>query len=139
MQETTHLKGSGVINITTNSGDKYNFYYGGINEDKKGKINGGVGIIVRSELEADFKPVTERVCMITTCIDDRKHTIISAYAPTFSEKNPQIREDFYSDLDSIVESVSKRNILTIAGISMPRQGVDTAHIRRIWVDLEGES
>ena len=113
--QETHLKGTGVISITTNSGKQYDFYYGGIDENTKGRINGGVGIIIDKDLKAEFKPVTDRICMATIQIGKRKHTVISAYAPTLpvSENDPEVREKFYSDLDSVVQGVSKCNILTI--------------------------
>lgn len=47
----------------------------------------------------------------------RKITMICAYAPTLpvSEKQPQIREDFYNELESLINSISGRNTLVVAG------------------------
>ena len=44
-------------------------------------------------------------------------TVINAYAPTLpvSENDPDIRERFYDELESVVRSVSKRDFLVIAG------------------------
>ncbi len=115
--QETHLKGTGVVTIATQSGKQFNFYYGGIDENQKGKINGGVGIIISKELKAEFKPVTERICMATIKIENRKYTVISAYAPTLpvSESNPNIREEFYQDLNSVIQGVSKNSFLIVGG------------------------
>ena len=45
-----------------------------------------------------------------------KVDILSAYAPTInrSEKNNEIRENFYTKLDSILRNISNRHIVTIA-------------------------
>ena len=45
-----------------------------------------------------------------------KVDILSAYAPTInrSEKNNEIRENFYTRLDSSIRNISSRHIITIA-------------------------
>ena len=45
-----------------------------------------------------------------------KVDILSAYAPTINrnEKNNEIRENFYTRLDSIIRNISNRHIITIA-------------------------
>ena len=45
-----------------------------------------------------------------------KVDILSTYAPTInrSEKNNEIRENFYTRLDSIIRNISNRHIITIA-------------------------
>ncbi len=55
--------------------------------------------------------------MATVYLNNRKHSIISAYAPTLpiSEKNPNIRDSFYKELDSVIQGISKRNVLIIGG------------------------
>ena len=46
---------------------------------------------------------------------DRCILTISAYAPILdmSEKYPELREDFYDQLDKTVKSISSRNIVLI--------------------------
>ena len=46
-----------------------------------------------------------------------KVDILSVYAPTLnrSEKNHEIRENFYTKLDSILRNISNRYIVIIAG------------------------
>ena len=111
--QETHLTGNGLIEITSKEGKSFELYYGGGND----KGEGGVGIIVRKGIKVEFQEFTDRICAITTHLDERKLMLINAYAPTLpkSENNPEIREKFYKDLDSIINTVSKRTILLIAG------------------------
>ncbi len=127
--QETHLKGSGVTTLTSNNGKQYDFYYGGVEETRKGKINGGVGIIISKDFKADFKPINERICMATIQINNRKHTVISAYAPTLpiSENKPEVREQFYKDLDSVIQGVNKCNFLTIGGDFNAKTGSGYEH------------
>ena len=55
--------------------------------------------------------------MATIKAGNRNHTIVCAYAPTLlnSKKNPEQRVNFYKDLESIINSVSERNILNVTG------------------------
>ena len=67
--------------------------------------------------------------MATIKIGNRKHTVISAYAPTLpvSENNPELREKFYTDLDSVIQGVSKCNFLTIGGDFNAKMGSGFQH------------
>ncbi len=115
--QETQLTGSGIRTIKTKFGNNFDLYHGdGDIKDKDGGI-GGVGIMVKAGIKVEFKEVTDRICMITTRIEDINHTLICAYAPIMpnSEKKPEIREKFYKDLDSLINGVSKRNILYVAG------------------------
>ncbi len=72
--------------------------------------------MVKVGIKVEFKEVMDRICMITTSIEDRYHTLICAYGRTLPniEKKPEIRDKFYKDLESIINNESKRNILYIA-------------------------
>ena len=112
--QETHLSGHGVTEIASSSGKKYMLYNSG---HEKQSIN-GVGIIVEMNKNVDFEPISDRICQITTKINNNKKlTIISAQAPTLekSEKNPELRDNFYNDLNSVVAKVKPRNMLIIAG------------------------
>ena len=64
----------------------------------------GTGIIVEESLKPYFKRISDRISSATIKLDSDHHlNIVTAYAPTLeqSEKDPQIREDFYNDLDQI--------------------------------------
>ena len=57
------------------------------------------------------------MCSVEMNKPKRKLTMICAYAPTLprSNANPALREDFYAELESLVNTVSKRNTLILAG------------------------
>ena len=48
---------------------------------------------------------------------NQKLNLINVYAPTLevSEKNPEIRDEFYSDISSVLNTISARDITLIAG------------------------
>ncbi len=68
--QETRLKGEEVINIKSQIGNTCNFYYGGIDANHKGKVNGGVGSIINKELKAEFKQITDRICLATVQVDN---------------------------------------------------------------------
>ena len=112
--QETHMKGYGAITLTSSTGKNYLLYYSG-NETKS---RNGVGIMIPSTKNVDFTPINDRMCQITTKINnDQILHIISAYAPTLesSEKNPEVRENFYNDLDSVIKKHKSRHITIIAG------------------------
>ena len=57
-----HFKGTGVTEIrSTGNKDRYELFYTGPNDNK----HHGVGIIVRKDLKADYKEITEKMCVAT--------------------------------------------------------------------------
>ena len=78
------------------SNRNYLLYYSG-HETKS--IN-GVGIIVAANRKINFEPISDKICVITTKINNtHKLIIISVYAPTLetSEKNHDVRDNFYNE------------------------------------------
>ena len=112
--QETHISGYGAMLLTSSANKSYILYYSGHNK----KSENGVGIILPETTKVDFKPINDRICQITTTINNnQKLHIISAYAPTLdkSEKNKDIREKFYTDLDSIIKKHKSRHITIVAG------------------------
>ena len=112
--QETHLPGRGVENIVSSTGEQLYLHYSGHATDS---IN-GVGIILDTNKLAHFKPISDRICQIETKINNNQQlTLISAYAPTLekSEKNPDVRDNFYNSLNSVVTAVKRRNFLIVAG------------------------
>ena len=112
--QETHIKGYGTMKLTSNTGKTYILYC----SDSKSNSENGVGIILPSNVNAEFDPICERICKVR--IKDNynlKVDILSVYAPTLnrSEKNHEIREKFYTKLDSILRNISNRYIVIIAG------------------------
>lgn len=113
-------------NQTSDGKNTYEVYHTGNEENK----HHGVGIVVDKGLDAEFKKISERICMATIKIEDtgnnhRKLVFISSYAPTLevSEKNPKEREEFYNELERVIEDVSKRNICIIGGDQNAKTGL----------------
>lgn len=63
--------------------------------------------------------------------------MLSVYAPTLevSEANPEIREQFYSDLEAVLATLSSRDALVIAGDFNAKTG--SAHEDEIYHDIIG--
>ena len=81
------------------------------------QVVGGAGIIVRTGYKVNFKVNTDRICRLTIHSENKNYAIISAYAPTLPvcEKKPEERKKFYKDLDCVINEISKRTIIFIAG------------------------
>ena len=112
--QETHLKGYGVLTLRSTTNKEYLLYYSG----HKTKSENGVGIILPSTKKVTFTPINDRLCQITTKINNKQTLhIISAYAPTseHSEKHPEVREQFYTDLESVVRKQKSRHITMVAG------------------------
>ncbi len=116
--QETHMQGTGVEEIRTSTGKrKYNLFYTGADNNK----HHGVGIIAEKELDAEFRVINDRICMLTTKIQTENNTrelaFISTYAHTLvnSEKKPELREEFYEALDRTISNVNNRALLVIGG------------------------
>ena len=108
------MQGYGVMSIKSSTNKEYLLYYSGNNK----KSENGVGIIVPKTKNVEFAPINDRICIITTKVNNNQMLhIISAYATTLdkSEKQPETREKFYSDIDSIIRKHKSRHITIIVG------------------------
>jgi exonuclease III len=124
--QETKFKEEGILDLQTTDGKKrYELYHTGSEEDK----HHGVGIIIEKGIEAQFKTITNRICMATIKLEgkdnQRKLIFISTYAPTLevSEKNPKIREDYYEDLENTISQISERDICIIGGDQNAKTGL----------------
>ena len=99
--QESHVKRYGIMKLTSNTGKTYILYYSG----SKNKLENGVGIILSSNGNAEFDPIYERICKVRIKVNNNlKVDILSVYAPTLnrSERNHEIRENFYTKLDSFL-------------------------------------
>ena len=123
-QETRLIKGKSAERIEI-SGKRLIHYHSGNEENTKN----GVGIIVEEHLKATFVPINDRICMLKIKQEhfDQNIILIAVYAPTnpVSNKNPEQREHFYEELDTLVQNVNKRDILIIAGDLNAKTGSET--------------
>lgn len=78
----------------------------------------GVGIITPIESFVEFRPISYRICQLTTKINNYcKIIIISAYAPTEEscKKTPNLWEHFCNELDSTLKNIISREIVIVGG------------------------
>ena len=111
--QETHIKGHRTMKLTSKTGKTYTLYYSGSKSDSEN----GVGIILTSNVNAEFDPICKRICKVRIKVNNNlKVDILSIYAPTLnrSEKNHEIRENFYTKLDRIPWNISNRHIVIIA-------------------------
>ena len=106
-----HLKGIGVMKIRSKDNkDTYELFYTGPNDNKYHRV----GVIVRKDLKADYKEITEKNCVTTIKLEKHSRNLkfISTYAPTLevSEKDENIREEFYGALSNTVNGINKRYV-----------------------------
>jgi len=115
--QETHIRGTGVKEISTIKGKKYTLHYSGLSETSKEKNFSGVGIIIKDNLNGKFKPISERICCMEFQTDNIKWVVICAYAYTLpiSEKNPEKKHKFYDDLEKIIKSYGVQYNIIIAG------------------------
>ena len=61
--------------------------------------------------------MNDRICTADINLKDHKAKIISVYAHTLktSEENPELREDFYETIESIIDKTPKRDVIILAG------------------------
>ena len=77
----------------------------------------GTGILVKKGLNPSFQRVTERICTAHIKLTHTTLVFISTYAHT-SEKakaNPELREDFYEAIESIISKLPNRYEVVLAG------------------------
>ena len=94
----------------------YKLFFGGI-KDKN--TFSGTGIAIESSLRPRFKRIKDRIVTASFQLDEtRKANVIVAYAPTLSrsEKDPQLREVFYSEQEKITsQHVKDKHFLLVMG------------------------
>ena len=113
--QETHMERYGVLSITSNYGKNCLLYYSG----HQTKSVNGVGIFVEEDRQVNFEPILHRICKITIKLTNSgsKLIIMSVYAATlkFSEKDPDIADAFYNELESVIKNVKSRDNFVITG------------------------
>ena len=112
--QETHLRNDGVIELLSFSNKRYKLYYSGSKTESERRV----GFIVDSSRKVEFLPISDRICKLTTKINNTDTLeIVCAYAPTLgkSEAKPELRDNFYAELDSVIQKSKSRNALVIAG------------------------
>ncbi|KAK9686020.1 hypothetical protein QE152_g37504 [Popillia japonica] len=77
----------------------------------------GVGFLLRNEFKdkvVDFEPVSERVCRLRLRGKYRKISLLNVHAPT-EDKDPIVKNEFYEELEKVLEKVPKFDIKLVVG------------------------
>ena len=85
-----------------------------VNEDKN--YHHCAGIVIRDFFNPIFKKISARVCTATFKLDNDKHILfICGYAPheTLAKKQPNLRKDFYNDLQNALLLKSSNSIVIL--------------------------
>ena len=113
----THVKDEGTTTITVKQENNikrtYQVFFTGI---KDTNTFPGTGIAIEDSRRPHFLRITDRIATANCQLDEhRQANIIVDYAPTLlkSEKDPQIQEDFYNELDKTTSKHKKNKHLDI--------------------------
>ena len=127
----THVIDEGTKIFTvkkSNTNWTYELFFSGI---KDHNTYTGTGIGIQSDFRPRFKRITDKISTTSFQLKDKHEAhIIVAYAPTHaqSQKEPQIREDFYSELEKVTSKHAKKNTYFSSSVtSMRKQVLDTSY------------
>jgi len=121
--QETKMKGTIIETIETENGNRYDFYQGNSQENK----HQGTGLIVDTTLAPEFKTISDRISKATIKLETNKIVIVAAYAPTeqVSKDHPEERDNFYNEMESLINTIAKRDFLFICGDLNGRVGKKT--------------
>ena len=114
MVQETCIKETGLNKFISSDGKKVCL----CNSGNGSKWIWTVGIITTENKNVTFKPVSERIFIITTNTNENiKRHLISTYAATLENtvRNPDETHIFYEKLSSLINSIKQRDALTIGG------------------------
>ena len=101
--------GNGIINKKD-----FTLYFSGTD---KSKGQAGTGFLVSKKLQndiIDFKHFNERMCKLRIKCKHNNITLINIYAPT-EDKAIDVKEQFYKELESLINQVPRSDTLIILG------------------------
>ena len=111
--QESRITGQGVHKITL-SNDIELFLY---NSGHQSTSYGRTAFLVTTKAEITFKPISERISILTTTIKKRKYCFISVYAPTNEStvKDSEKTRTFYEELPDIISNVNTNVLIIIGG------------------------
>ena len=136
----THIKDEGTTTINVKRDNKisctYQVFFSGIEDTH---TFSGTGIAIEDSFHPCFKRISDRIATANCKLDEKHHVnIIVAYAPTLikSEKDPQIRKNFYCQLEQVTSKQRKTNIYYLSlETLMPKLGQDILYTQRTLVNM----
>ena len=129
LQETR--TGRGVHKITSSNGIELFLY----NSGHQSTSYGGTGFLVTTKAEVTFKPIPERISILTTTIKKKKYCFISVYTPKNEStvyaptnestvyastnestvKDPEKTRTFHEQLSDIISNINRNVLIIIRG------------------------
>ena len=115
--QETHLKVENFTSHTSPKGNKFILYNSKASTTHKNQCFGGLGFLFDEQLQVTIKTVSDRICYLSTYINNKQYYVINVHAPTLptSEKTPSIRQDFYKKLDNLLHNIPNRAVLYLTG------------------------
>ena len=126
------MRWKGIGETTTEEGHKV--YYSG----KQNSHAEGVGFLIHKDIAntvMECRPISSRLITIRLKATPFNVTILQAYAPTTSYDDDYI-EDFYSQVQEVIDSTPKKDIIIVQGDWNAKVGVDT---QQHWQGIYGPS
>ena len=115
--QETHLKVENFTSHTSPKGNKFMLCNSKASTTHKNQCFGGLGFIFDEQFEVTIKTVSDRICYLSTYMNNRQYYVINVHAPTLptSKMTPSIRQDFYDKLDNLLHNISNLAVLCITG------------------------
>jgi exonuclease III len=115
------LSGTGL-----NKKKNFSFYYSGANNNTG---QAGTGFLIQKKMQKyiiSFIPYNERLCKLRLKGKFNSVSLISVYAAT-EDKMDEIKEQFYEDLQKVVDSTPKHDTIIILGDLNAKLGKEDAY------------
>ena len=111
--QESRATGQGVHKITLSNGTELFLYNSGHQSTSYGRT----AFLVTTKAEITFKPISERISILTTTIKKRKYCFISVYAPTNEStvKDSEKARTFYEELPDITSNINTNVLIIIGG------------------------
>ena len=115
--QETHLKVENFTSHTSPKGNKFILHNSKGSTTHKNQCFGGLGFLFDEQLQVTIKTVSDRICYISTYINNRQYYVINVHAPTLpsKEKTPSIRKDLYDKLYNLLHNIPNRAVLYLTG------------------------
>ncbi len=115
----THINDDSLktFKITSKQNEQREYSFFNVGKSDTNSRTHGIGLIIDQQLKPEFKKISDRICMATIKLSQRKLTVFAVYAPTLevSEKTPEKRQEFYDQLDAAVSKIPSRNPVVVMG------------------------
>ena len=115
MLQETRITGQGAHKITSSNVTELILYSSG----HQSTSYDGTGFLVTTKAEVSFKPISERMSILTTTMQKRKCYFISVCAPTNEStvKDSEEARTFYEQLSDIISNINRNVLIIIGGVS----------------------